>query len=141
MPPAVPTRRCVDLLVPPFHRKVAHRAGAVCRPHPPRSGARGTGTDAAAAGPERPALRFRLGRDFAAARPPVLPRRAGRLPPPLRPPENRLTQGACPMQIGLLLFPALTQLDLTGPYEVFARLPGAKEIGRASCRERVCQYV
>ncbi|MFC3675094.1 DJ-1/PfpI family protein [Ferrovibrio xuzhouensis] len=30
------------------------------------------------------------------------------------------------MQIGLLLFPALTQLDLTGPYEVFARLPGAK---------------
>ncbi|HEX6958488.1 MAG TPA: DJ-1/PfpI family protein [Ferrovibrio sp.] len=29
------------------------------------------------------------------------------------------------MQIGLLLFPALTQLDLTGPYEVFARLPGA----------------
>jgi cyclohexyl-isocyanide hydratase len=29
------------------------------------------------------------------------------------------------MQIGLLLFPDLTQLDLTGPYEVFARLPGA----------------
>ena len=25
--------------------------------------------------------------------------------------------------IGLLLFPRLTQLDLTGPYEVFARLP------------------
>jgi cyclohexyl-isocyanide hydratase len=29
------------------------------------------------------------------------------------------------MQIGLLLFPNLTQLDLAGPYEVFARVPGA----------------
>ncbi len=29
------------------------------------------------------------------------------------------------MNIGLLLFPDLTQLDLTGPYEVFHRLPGA----------------
>ncbi len=28
-------------------------------------------------------------------------------------------------RIGLLLFPGLTQLDLTGPYEVFARVPGA----------------
>lgn len=28
--------------------------------------------------------------------------------------------------IGLLLFPKVTQLDLTGPYEVFARAPGAK---------------
>jgi cyclohexyl-isocyanide hydratase len=28
--------------------------------------------------------------------------------------------------IGFLLFPGLTQLDLTGPFEVFARLPGAK---------------
>jgi cyclohexyl-isocyanide hydratase len=27
--------------------------------------------------------------------------------------------------IGLLLFPNLTQLDLTGPFEVFAKLPGA----------------
>jgi cyclohexyl-isocyanide hydratase len=27
--------------------------------------------------------------------------------------------------IGMLLFPRLTQLDLTGPYEVFARMPGA----------------
>ncbi|EMH4161111.1 DJ-1/PfpI family protein [Pluralibacter gergoviae] len=27
------------------------------------------------------------------------------------------------VSIGLLLFPALTQLDLTGPYEVFARAP------------------
>jgi cyclohexyl-isocyanide hydratase len=30
------------------------------------------------------------------------------------------------MHIGMLLFPNLTQLDLTGPYEVFHRLPGAK---------------
>lgn len=30
------------------------------------------------------------------------------------------------MQIGLLLFPKLTQLDLTGPFEVFARMPGAR---------------
>lgn len=27
--------------------------------------------------------------------------------------------------VGLVLFPGLTQLDLTGPYEIFARLPGA----------------
>jgi cyclohexyl-isocyanide hydratase len=30
------------------------------------------------------------------------------------------------MHIGLLLFPRLTQLDLTGPFEVFANTPGAK---------------
>ncbi len=30
------------------------------------------------------------------------------------------------MNIGLLLFPKLTQLDLTGPFEVFVRAPGAK---------------
>ena len=30
-----------------------------------------------------------------------------------------------PLHIGLLLFPNLTQLDLTGPLQVFARLPGA----------------
>lgn len=29
------------------------------------------------------------------------------------------------MNIGLLLFPRLTQLDLTGPHEVFTRIPGA----------------
>ena len=28
--------------------------------------------------------------------------------------------------VGFVLFPNLTQLDLTGPYEVFARVPGAK---------------
>jgi cyclohexyl-isocyanide hydratase len=30
------------------------------------------------------------------------------------------------LRIGLLLFPRLTQLDLTGPFEVFARVPGAR---------------
>ncbi len=31
-----------------------------------------------------------------------------------------------PIRIGLLLFPAVTQLDLMGPAEVFGRLPGAE---------------
>ena len=31
-----------------------------------------------------------------------------------------------PLQIGLVLFPKLTQLDLTGPLQVFSSLPGAK---------------
>jgi cyclohexyl-isocyanide hydratase len=31
-----------------------------------------------------------------------------------------------PLQIGLLLFPNLTQLDLTGPLQVFSRLPNAQ---------------
>lgn len=30
------------------------------------------------------------------------------------------------LQIGFVLFPNLTQLDLTGPWEVFAKLPGAQ---------------
>ena len=34
--------------------------------------------------------------------------------------------GATPFRIGFLLFPRLTQLDLTGPYEILARLPGAE---------------
>ena len=29
-------------------------------------------------------------------------------------------------RIGLLLFPRMTQLDLTGPFEVFAKMPGAE---------------
>ena len=29
---------------------------------------------------------------------------------------------------GMLVFPDLTQLDLTGPYEVLARLPGAETL-------------
>lgn len=35
-----------------------------------------------------------------------------------------MTQTA-PLSVGMILFPKLTQLDLTGPYEVFLRLPGA----------------
>ena len=30
------------------------------------------------------------------------------------------------LRVGLLLFPRLTQLDLSGPFEVFARAPGAQ---------------
>ena len=30
------------------------------------------------------------------------------------------------LRSGLLVFPNLTQLDLTGPYEVLARLPGPR---------------
>jgi cyclohexyl-isocyanide hydratase len=33
---------------------------------------------------------------------------------------------ASPLQIGLLVFPRLTQLDLTGPVQVFSSVPGAK---------------
>ena len=32
------------------------------------------------------------------------------------------------LRSGLLVFPGLTQLDLTGPYEVLARLPGAETL-------------
>src|SRR5215472_2047206 len=31
-----------------------------------------------------------------------------------------------PLQIGLLVFPQVTQLDLTGPVQVFSSVPGAK---------------
>ena len=33
---------------------------------------------------------------------------------------------SAPLQIGLLIFPKLTQLDLTGPVQVFSSVPGAK---------------
>jgi len=36
-----------------------------------------------------------------------------------------MSANSAPCQIGLLLFPGMTQLDLTGPYEVLARLPNA----------------
>src|ERR1700730_12043946 len=42
----------------------------------------------------------------------------------LCPPERG---GVSPMTtIGMILFPQLTQLDLTGPYEVFARMPDSR---------------
>ncbi len=31
-----------------------------------------------------------------------------------------------PFHIGLLLFPDITQLDMTGPYEVFIKFPDAR---------------
>jgi cyclohexyl-isocyanide hydratase len=33
---------------------------------------------------------------------------------------------SAPLQIGLLIFPKVTQLDFTGPLQVFANVPGAK---------------
>ena len=33
---------------------------------------------------------------------------------------------SAPVTVGLLVFPDLTQLDLTGPYEVFSRAPGMR---------------
>jgi cyclohexyl-isocyanide hydratase len=42
------------------------------------------------------------------------------------------------LQIGLVVFPKVTQLDMTGPLQVFAALPGAKLhlIGSASSRSK-----
>src|SRR5260221_10956801 len=37
----------------------------------------------------------------------------------------RLVMSA-PLQIGLVLFPKVTQLDFTGPLQVFSSIPGAK---------------
>ena len=31
-----------------------------------------------------------------------------------------------PLQIGIVLFPRVTQLDFTGPLQVFSSIPGAK---------------
>lgn len=40
-------------------------------------------------------------------------------------------------RIAMVLFPNLTQLDLTGPYEIFARMPGATAALVAKTREPV----
>ncbi|MEZ5856639.1 MAG: DJ-1/PfpI family protein [Hyphomicrobiaceae bacterium] len=37
-----------------------------------------------------------------------------------------MTTAAKPFRVGLLLFPEITQLDMTGPYEVFIKFPGAE---------------
>ena len=37
-----------------------------------------------------------------------------------------MTAASTPLRVGFLLFPNITQLDLTGPYEVFASLPDTK---------------
>lgn len=44
---------------------------------------------------------------------------------------------AMALQIGMLLFPRLTQLDFTGPHEVFARIPGAKVHEVAKTRDPI----
>jgi len=36
---------------------------------------------------------------------------------------SQLPGSSTPLQVGLVMFPDLTQLDLTGPYEIFARMP------------------
>ncbi len=33
---------------------------------------------------------------------------------------------SAPLQVGLLVFPKVTQLDLTGPVQVFSSMPGAQ---------------
>ena len=42
-----------------------------------------------------------------------------------------------PLSVGMVLFPGLTQLDLTGPYEVLARLPNTKVFLAAATLEPV----
>src|SRR6516225_6099520 len=39
--------------------------------------------------------------------------------------RRNITMSA-PLQIGLLIFPKVTQLDFTGPLQVFSSVPGAK---------------
>ena len=41
------------------------------------------------------------------------------------------------MVIGMIVFPGLTQLDLTGPYDVLTRLPGTKVLLIAETKEAV----
>jgi cyclohexyl-isocyanide hydratase len=51
--------------------------------------------------------------------------------------SQRMAATHSPCQIGLLLFPAMTQLDFTGPYEVLARLPDTVVHVVAKTREPV----
>ena len=37
-----------------------------------------------------------------------------------------MTSASAPLSVGMVLFPGLTQLDLTGAYEVLARMPGTQ---------------
>jgi cyclohexyl-isocyanide hydratase len=41
------------------------------------------------------------------------------------------------MRVGFVLFPRLTQLDLTGPCEVLSRVPGVEAVLVAATREPV----
>jgi cyclohexyl-isocyanide hydratase len=42
--------------------------------------------------------------------------------------ERTSTMSERPFRSGMLVFPNLTQLDLTGPYEILARLPGSETL-------------
>ena len=52
----------------------------------------------------------------------------GRMNPSSKKPQNleRAPSTSTPLQIGLVIFPKVTQLDMTGPLQVFAQVPGAK---------------
>src|SRR3546814_12957724 len=81
------------------------------------------------------------------------PMRAARLGDPRQRRTIRMTDSTT--YIVFLLFPGITQLDFTAPAQALCRMPGAvlagaaasldpiatDKIGRASCRERVCQPV
>ena len=51
--------------------------------------------------------------------------------------RRRATMRAMTLQIGMLLFPQLTQLDFTGPYEVLWRLPDAQVAMRETSKRDV----
>jgi cyclohexyl-isocyanide hydratase len=51
--------------------------------------------------------------------------------------SNAIAERPSPIEIGLLAFPRLTQLDLTGPYETLARIPNARVHIVARTREAV----
>src|SRR5471032_2049244 len=54
---------------------------------------------------------------------------SSRLRPSLPAPIAKLQRAfvmSAPLQIGLLVFPKVTQLDFTGPLQVFASVPGAQ---------------
>lgn len=40
--------------------------------------------------------------------------------------EPEIITPSAPLTVGMVLFPGVTQLDLTGPYEVLARMPNAR---------------
>ncbi len=48
-----------------------------------------------------------------------------------------MTESTARHRIAMVLFPGLTQLDLTGPYEIFARMPGAEIVLVAAHRRPV----
>jgi len=49
---------------------------------------------------------------------------AGSVSPRSTPTMNQI-RGSKQLQIGALMFPGVDQIDLTGPFEIFSRLPGA----------------